>query len=214
MFELRVPISLSTAFIDRDRRASSDIFYQTGYYAGMQTTWFNVSCTNRIGFAAASPFLIPIFNWHTEQSWLLLFLLSGKKIWEICSSKSNFVGRVRRENTFFQYVGDNVDHDIATIEGLNTFHGMGLIEVSTPELPAMELSVPRKEVSGDEMKSIDTVPFYTYQKPAKSQPRTFVCLKNSGDPHDNEWKGETLRRISGFFKSLYMSWSAFMWSIH
>ena len=77
-----------------------------------------------------------------------------------------------------------------------------------------QLSVSRKKVSGDEMKSIGTVPFYTYEKPAKSQPRTFVCLKNSGDPHDNEWKGETLRRISGFFKSSYMSWSAFMWSIH
>ena len=82
---------------------------------------------------------------------------------------------------FFQYVGDNVDHDVATIDGMNTFHGMGLIEVSTPEFPATELSVPRKEVGGDEMKSIGTVPFYTYQKPAKSQPRTFVCLTNSDD---------------------------------
>jgi len=99
-------------------------------------------------------------------------------------------------------------------DSLNTSHGRELIEVSTPELPATELSVPRKEVSGDEMKSINTVPFYTYQKPTKSQPRTFVCLTNSGDTHDNEWKGETHRRIPDFFKSLYMSWSAFMWSIH
>ena len=64
------------------------------------------------------------------------------------------------------------------------------------------------------MKSIGTVPFYTYEKPAKSQPRTFVCLRNRGDIRDNERKGETLWRISGFFKSSYMSWSAFMWSIH
>ena len=89
---------------------------------------------------------------------------------------------------FFQYVGDNVNYDIATIDGLNTFHGMGLIEVSTPEFPATELSVPRKEVSGDEMKSIGTMPFYTYQKPAKSQPRTFVCLTKNGDTYDNEWR--------------------------
>ena len=112
---------------------------------------------------------------------------------------------------FFQYLGDNVDHAIATIDGLNTFHGMGLIEVSTPELPATELSVPRKEVSGDEMKSIGTVLFYTYQK---SQPRTFVCLTNSGDTHDSECEVERLRHISGSFRSSYMSWSAFMGSIH
>ena len=56
---------------------------------------------------------------------------------------------------------------------------MGLIEVFTPELPV-------KEASGDEMKSIGTVPFYTYQNPVKSQPRTFDCLTNSGDTHHNE----------------------------
>ena len=53
-----------------------------------------------------------------------------------------------------------------------------------------------------------------FKKPAKSQPRTFLCLTNSGDTHDNEWKSETLWRISGFFKSSYMSRSAFMRSIH
>ena len=138
-----------------------------------------------------------------------------KKKFERCTSVDQTLLEESEEKAhIFQYVGDNVNHDIATIDGLNTFHGMGLVEVSTPELPAKELSAPRKEVSGDEMTSIGTVPIYTYQKPAKSQPRTFVCLTNSGDTHDNEWKGETLWRISGFFKSLYMSWSAFMWSIH
>ena len=97
---------------------------------------------------------------------------------------------------FFQYVGDSVDHGIATIDGLNTFNGMGLIEVSTPELPATELSVPRKEVSGDEMKSMSTVPFYTYQKPVNSQPRTFVFLTNSGNTHDNEWEVKMLWRTT------------------
>ena len=42
-----------------------------------------------------------IFNWHTAQSRLLLFLLRGKKIWEMWSSISSVVGRVKRESTFF-----------------------------------------------------------------------------------------------------------------
>ena len=74
--------------------------------------------------------------------------------------------------------------------------------------------MPRKEASEDEMKSIGTVPFYTYQKPAKSQPRTFVCLTNIGDTHDNEWEVETHWHTYGFFKNSYMSWWAFMWSIN
>ena len=33
---------------------------------------------------------------------------------------------------FTQWVGDNVDHNTKTLDGLNTFHGMGLIATSTP----------------------------------------------------------------------------------
>ena len=31
-----------------------------------------------------------------------------------------------------QYVADNVDHDVRTLDGLDTFHGMGTIAVATP----------------------------------------------------------------------------------
>ena len=34
--------------------------------------------------------------------------------------------------SFTQWVADNVDHNIATIDGHNTFHGMGIIAVTTP----------------------------------------------------------------------------------
>ena len=35
-----------------------------------------------------------------------------------------------REGTFVQYVADNVDHNIRTLDGHNTFHGMAMIEES------------------------------------------------------------------------------------
>ena len=34
---------------------------------------------------------------------------------------------------FVQYVADNVDHDIRTLDGSGTFHGMGIIAVVTPK---------------------------------------------------------------------------------
>lgn len=34
--------------------------------------------------------------------------------------------------TFLQYVFDNADHNINTIDGRNTFHAMGVIEIATP----------------------------------------------------------------------------------
>ena len=34
---------------------------------------------------------------------------------------------------FVQYAADNVDHNSRTLDGHNTFHGMGMIVVITPE---------------------------------------------------------------------------------
>ena len=35
---------------------------------------------------------------------------------------------------FVQYVADNVDHNIKTLDGNNTFHGMGMVAAITPEI--------------------------------------------------------------------------------
>ena len=35
------------------------------------------------------------------------------------------------ETSFLHFVADNVDHNTATIDGLNTFHGMGIIACVT-----------------------------------------------------------------------------------
>ena len=39
---------------------------------------------------------------------------------------------------FVQYIADNVDHDLRTLNGLGTFHGMGIMAAITPktELPS------------------------------------------------------------------------------
>ena len=33
--------------------------------------------------------------------------------------------------TFSQHVADNVDHNLCTLDGKNTFHGMGIIRIAT-----------------------------------------------------------------------------------
>jgi len=34
---------------------------------------------------------------------------------------------VAADVSFAQYVADNIDHNVCTIDGYNTFHGMGMI---------------------------------------------------------------------------------------
>ena len=35
--------------------------------------------------------------------------------------------------TFSQHVADNVDHNLCTLDGKNTFHGMVIIQIATNE---------------------------------------------------------------------------------
>ena len=36
-----------------------------------------------------------------------------------------------------QFAADNVDHNICTLDGFGTFHGMGMIAIVTPEVNAL-----------------------------------------------------------------------------
>ena len=38
------------------------------------------------------------------------------------------------ETTFLQFVGDNTDHDLATVDKKNTHHGFGFIAIANDKL--------------------------------------------------------------------------------
>ena len=52
---------------------------------------------------------------------------------------------------FVQYVADNVDHNIRTLDGNDTFHGMGMIAAITPEIkksnPILRVKVTRRDIA-------------------------------------------------------------------
>jgi len=83
-------------------------------------------------------------------------------------------------HSFSHLAGDNVDHNSCTIDGLNTFHGMGIISMTTPCSPNMELAcdtgneacdfqVPRlvRRKVCDVVRNL-RVPLVTYTFPAQS----------------------------------------------
>ena len=55
-----------------------------------------------------------------------------------------------------QYMADNVDHNMRTLNGLNMFHGMGIIATITPKLNA-SIIVPKKIVSTDSLIQIGRI---------------------------------------------------------
>ena len=59
--------------------------------------------------------------------------------------------------SFIQFVADNVDHNIRTLDGLDTFHGMGIIAALTPRtnlIPSVEYVVPRLNVTTNDILEI------------------------------------------------------------
>jgi len=75
-------------------------------------------------------------KWLLDQLARLGFCISSEEVYRFeqsvmhmeqvqGSSIGHYPGR------FMQWIGDNVDHYVATLDGLGSFHGMGLIAVST-----------------------------------------------------------------------------------
>ena len=54
---------------------------------------------------------------------------------------------------FVQYVADNVDHNIRTLDGNNTFHGMGMIAAITPGVSKSK-TIPRVNVTPKDIAAI------------------------------------------------------------
>lgn len=80
------------------------------------------------------------------------------------------------EESCLQFVADNVDHNACTIDGLNTFHGMGIMAAITPVVKK-DFQVPRRDVSKDEVLNIGTIDVSLYQQKTKTEKIPFLGSK-------------------------------------
>ena len=74
----------------------------------------------------------------------------------MCSSEPR-IGHFRVfPGQFVQYVTDNVDHDIRTLDGCGTFHGMGIIAAVTPKRDVTSV-IKRVSVSAEEIAAVGRI---------------------------------------------------------
>jgi hypothetical protein len=60
------------------------------------------------------------------------------------------------------HVADNVDHNIATLDGHGTFHGMGIIAAVTPGATDLK-QIPREPISLQEIRRIGKINLKFYR---------------------------------------------------
>lgn len=70
---------------------------------------------------------------------------------------------------FVQFVADNVDHNIVTLDGRNTFHGMGIIAAVTPMTKAPK-QIPRISATAEDVAAVGRIKIRFYKAPNNEAP--------------------------------------------
>jgi hypothetical protein len=115
---------------------------------------------------------------------------------------------------FVQYVSDNVDHNLRTLDGHDTFHGMGIIATVTPGTAIMN-RVPRKKVCKQDIASAGTIEILPPSQPRKAVLEVkfnkiiLVKIQDLTAALDVLWKTSLL-----FNKVTRPNWSGLMQAIH
>ena len=95
-------------------------------------------------------------KWVINELYRLGFSISYN---EVTRFKQNFVQNINVEDvilsthpadSFTHWIADNVDHNIATIDGKHTFHGMGIVSATTGsfgrDITPREHTIPRQKL--------------------------------------------------------------------
>ena len=81
-----------------------------------------------------------------------------------------------QSKSFKQFIADNVDHDVRTIDGKGTFHGMGIMSGSTPEIKKEHI-IKRRHVSPEEYRDLAKINVLYYKARPLSKSLVFTKLK-------------------------------------
>ena len=118
-----------------------------------------------------------------------------------------------REGTFVQYVADNVDHNIRTLDGHNTYHGMGMIAAVT-HATSRTGRIPRVSVTTEDIAAVGKVNIkHLISEYDGSQSLQYKKLEQY-DTEDPTSHVEVLWRISMSLRLPRPAWHGMMQLIH
>ena len=122
---------------------------------------------------------------------------------------------------FTQFAGDNVDHNIKTLDGSGTFHGMGVIAISTPfpgnsVLKECDKISREKDITSEVSANNKGIAIHNYVHPVKSalssmEVKPLIKLQSPvilpSNDIDNLWQASWYFRNSSNYRP---NWSGYM----
>lgn len=118
---------------------------------------------------------------------------------------------LQRHNCSLQvvkFVADNIDHDTRTIDGKDTFHGMGMIAAFTPANGSNKTIVRRKAIIAD-VRAIGKINIPSYNKKAVGNGLTYEKLAES-NYKDEFLHTKLLLKLTWSLRTSKSSWSGVM----
>ena len=114
---------------------------------------------------------------------------------------------------FVQYVADNVDHNIKTLDGNNTFHGMGVIAAITPEIKKSN-AILRVKVTPRDIAAVGRVPIQFHKDESLGMTTVTYEKLHSFKVKDLTALLDVLWKSSVMFGSPRPAWSRMMQLVH
>lgn len=114
---------------------------------------------------------------------------------------------------FVQYAADNVDHNIRTLDGNDTFHGMGIIAAVTPATKRHH-PVPRERISPQDISTTGHIPIQFPKREVQGMEEITYNNLVVQQVHDPIGNIDILWKTSLLFGSTRPSWSGMMQCIH
>ena len=114
---------------------------------------------------------------------------------------------------FVQYAADNVDHNSRTLDGHNTFHGMGMIVAITPENQCTK-PIPRVKVTYKDVAIVGRVPIYFHKQERLGTEAIKFENLCSFKAQNQEANLDILWKTSILFGSPRPSWLGMMQFVH
>ncbi|CAG2250738.1 unnamed protein product [Mytilus edulis] len=109
------------------------------------------------------------------------------------------------------FSADNVDHNLHTLDGNDTFHGMGIIATVTPGITFKE-PVPRIDTTPEQIIKSGKIEIKFHKLPAEMHRFNLKELRRMNN-NDRTKTLETLLKISWPLHSPRVSWSGFMQTV-
>ena len=111
--------------------------------------------------------------------------------------------------SFVQHIADNVDHNLRTLDGCNTFHGMGIIATVTPKTDVCKL-IPRMKVTAEDIAAVGRINL-AFMKPTEGEISSLKYNKLSDFmTEDATANVDLLWKTPWLLKPERPSWNGFM----